>query len=68
VERKCPAHVLELLAAVLALRVFKYYLLARGAGRGERGAATRRVLEWLRSADGQPGDHVAEHEPASEQL
>ena len=35
-ERNYPAHVLELLAVVHALRVFKHYLLGSGAPAGQR--------------------------------
>jgi hypothetical protein len=53
-KRNYPAHVLELLAVVHALRVFKHYLLGNCAPRPAR------VLVRLRPADGQPGDRVAE--------
>ena len=58
-ERNYPAHVPELLAVVHALRAFRHYLVGRGA-------AARGLLVRLRPADGQPGDHVAQDEPASE--
>jgi hypothetical protein len=56
-EQNYPAHVLELLAVIHALRVFQQYLLGGGAPRPVR----------LRPADRQPGDHVAQDEIASEQ-
>ena len=34
-ERNCPAHILELLAAVHALRIFRHYLLGSDAPRAE---------------------------------
>ena len=62
-ERNYPAHILELLAVVHALRVFRHYLLG--------GGAPRPPGCWsdfdLRSPDRQPGGYVAQDQSTSEQ-
>jgi hypothetical protein len=61
-ERNYPAHVLELLAVVNALRVFRHYLLGSGA---PHTAGWWWQLVQLRPADGQTGTKTAPSPPVS---